>query len=1213
MEDEDINASVTFRWAGYVLLRARRPASSIRLTDGLSGLQIPLVALLCFFASTRPVVADGDASPDKAGLPVLVPPLGHTDSVLAVAISPDGTVAVTGSGELNRIGVHFVFGRDNTARIWDVATGREMRRLVGHTDRVTAVAISHSGRLILTGSRDQTAQIWDAASGLPLNRLVGHSDEITGVQFSPDDRWVVTVGGEVALWSVEPGRTARTFGSEVDQFEAAALSVDGRRLLTGGRKPTGSAEPPQATMWDTATGYKIGHFTVPSLYMIESVDLSPDGRSALISGMGAFKGIEDLQGGTDRALLVNTETGELVRTLRGPPPPEERDDRILRFSASFTGNGRQILTVGGWGESTRLFNTDDGALVREYPQAPHIAAAATSDGRWVLTAGADNAAHLWESSSGREIRTLGGRVLAPVSVSASPGGHWLLTGDHNRLWDLATGREAARFTWRGREADTRATALSHDGHWLVVGCEEDNSARLLALPTGTEVRRFHGHTKILTTVAISPDGRRVLTGSLDDTSRIWALDTGLEVRRLQTPHAISCAFSRRDVQRAITLGADTRVWNVELGAELIRFPSSAVVWGSVALSPADESALCAGDIGVQLWNTSTGQLMREFEGLLGARNAEFSPDGRLVLVHGLADGKSILFDARTGEQLRTMSGLAAEAHATFSHDGRFLFEAAHDGRVRVSAAHTGAEVCSLLSFVGGNWAVVAPDGRFDAGTIEDLEGMSWLMPDTPFAPLPIEILMRDYYEPRLLPRLLAGATLPSIPDLASINRVQPRIAVPTVEPMAGGEGTVRVKVVVEDIHDPTRPKGKDRSRVRDLRLFRDGRLVGYRDGSITVDSTNGDRAEVLFENVRIPRLDGVEKAEFSAYAFNDDRVKGATASTMYPIPVELPRRKGTAYLVAYGVDQFRGPQFKDLSCAARDARAFTDVVGRRLAAGGAYEHVVTVTLTSALVQDPADAATGSLDDHARKEDLETALRVLAGRSVDSAAIERLRPRIRGGDLAVSMPEDLVLVMTSTHGFTDTAGEFFLVPSDVRDAAFLGWEASCISSAELTAWMRDVDAAEIAMIVDACQSAGAVEQEGFKPGPLGSRGLGQLAYDKRMRLLAACQKAGVALEDGGLGHGFLTYALLHDGLGGDLAADGAPKDGVVTLGEWLAYARDRVPVLDEQLKRGERRQAPLQHVPALPAQPRRGDAPNTQTPSLFDFAKGRDPVVLARKP
>jgi len=101
----------------------------------------------------------------------------------------------------------------------------------------------------------------------------------------------------------------------------------------------------------------------------------------------------------------------------------------------------------------------------------------------------------------------------------------------------------------------------------------------------------------------------------------------------------------------------------------------------------------------------------------------------------------------------------------------------------------------------------------------------------------------------------------------------------------------------------------------------------------------------------------------------------------------------------------------------------------------------------------------------------------------------------------------------------------------------------------------------------------VESGGFKPGPMGSRGLGQLAYDKRMRVLAASQASDVAFEDRAIGHGLLTYALCRDGLGRDwlglfgYRADAAPADGKVTVGEWLRYAERRVPGLAEEIAAG----------------------------------------------
>ena len=174
----------------------------------------------------------------------------------------------------------------------------------------------------------------------------------------------------------------------------------------------------------------------------------------------------------------------------------------------------------------------------------------------------------------------------------------------------------------------------------------------------------------------------------------------------------------------------------------------------------------------------------------------------------------------------------------------------------------------------------------------------------------------------------------------------------------------------------------------------------------------------------------------------------------------------------------------------------------------------------------------------------------------------------------------------------------------------------ISSDELSQWLRDVDAGELVMLIDACHSAASVP-EGFKPGPMGDRGLGQLAYDKGMQILAATQADNVALESKKLGQGLLTYALVQDGLKARKAApDGK---GPITIKTWLHYAEKRVPELYDDIKAGklkvvgfdlkdDKRQLVAKDSsidPAFYSQ----TAQHAQTPALFDFYKQKiDPVV-----
>jgi hypothetical protein len=201
---------------------------------------------------------------------------------------------------------------------------------------------------------------------------------------------------------------------------------------------------------------------------------------------------------------------------------------------------------------------------------------------------------------------------------------------------------------------------------------------------------------------------------------------------------------------------------------------------------------------------------------------------------------------------------------------------------------------------------------------------------------------------------------------------------------------------------------------------------------------------------------------------------------------------------------------------------------------------------------------------------------------------------------------------------DVSGDFYIIPYDIGKIALCSVNDEllkrAISSEELSLWLRYVDAGEMLMIVDACYSSAAFQGGEFKPGPMGSRGLGQLAYDKGMKILAATQADNVAREYGTLAQSLLSYILTKEGIADELA-DFKPADQVVMTTEWLQYAEARVPKwYDEHTTRKAKQSQSVATKPDVEKRllQQRVSEEQIQIPSLFDFTRKKRDSLLFRK-
>lgn len=644
---------------------------------------------------------------------------------------------------------------------------------------------------------------------------------------------------------------------------------------------------------------------------------------------------------------------------------------------------------------------------------------------------------------------------------------------------------------------------------------------------------------------------------------------------------------------------------------------------SLELAKGAFSAMAFSDDGRSLFVAANAQLFDWHPGEKGADGKPQPPrnfgigslapqfmfsDGRTLMLSSLADSVVARYDLVTGKPIAPLDFANVVAGGEIAGRGLLWGASGAADGIRLWDKATGATVLTTYFFGNERFFAVTPEGRYDTNLGPDTRQFHWLMPDRPWQSLAPQTFMRDYYEPKLTERLIGcraagncSTVFAPVRSIADINRVLPVVKIESIAAGATPETVVVTVAAREGV-------AERRSGLYNLRLFRGGQLVGQ-DPPDPADAARADLKGWQEAN-RLPvGPDGVArhaftvaiatgiaaaKPVFTAYAFNDDRVKSGTASSTYLRPKVTPRPL-RAFILTIGIDEYAEARLH-LNFAAADAQ----LLGERLATIPG-RNVRRMILTSA----PATH-------HATKALIHAALQILAGNDVAAARTLLASAGVDTAAFESATPDDLVIISFAGHGWAAQNNDFYLAPSDTRwpDPSGSPDRGSLISAAELTRWLRDLDAGEMAIIIDACQSAAVVRADGFKPGPMGDPGLGQLAYDKRIRILAATQSSAAALEDPRLGHGLLTWALAHEGL--DAAGFGQADrndNGIISLDEWLGFAVSRLPKLSNELAAGALADGDTErgfrHRDA-------GARPPTQEPELFNFIQQPSPIVLRRK-
>jgi WD40 repeat protein len=298
-----------------------------------------------------------------------------TGTAKAVAVSKTGRYVAAGGG--------YPKG-DNTIRVWEAATGREVATMTGHTAAVMRVAFLPDETGLISAGWDGTVRVWRVSDGQELKRVAQTAARFDNVAVFPDGRRCLTVGSDqcVRLWDMDAGRELWKEAASADRGAAAlAVSADGRRFATAA---FGAA--PAVRVWDTET-----------LKVVTSVTTEGEVRSAGFSPNGPWLLTADYEG---RIQLWVAETGRPVRTFGTHGQAQ---------SVAFTAGGRLAVSTHGYDSVARVWDVSSGTLVARCVGHKDWVWAAefTPDGNHVVTAaggtwqqkeigpGADHSVRLW--------------------------------------------------------------------------------------------------------------------------------------------------------------------------------------------------------------------------------------------------------------------------------------------------------------------------------------------------------------------------------------------------------------------------------------------------------------------------------------------------------------------------------------------------------------------------------------------------------------------------------------------------------------------------------------------------------------------------------------------------------------------------------------------------------------------------------------------------
>ena len=1028
---------------------------------------------------------------------------GHELAVVCVAISPDSNHIATGS-------------RDKSAKLWEVSSGREVRSYLGHDATVTSLGFTPDGKFLITGSNDKSIRIWDVFSGAEIHSI-HTADIVTDIKIDPQQNFFVVAGygnsgygDSITVYDLQtkkmikklPVAADKGLGSGVD----VAISADGKLLAVGEDNRTINIY--RVSDWSSITtiNYEEGWCGGCGTRVI----FSPDNKFLYAA----------LHAGPIRKYELSTF--KVVKTY------EEKTEDLAGFAISPDGKNLARSTdknVLVWnemsGDSVASINSAEQSAFHEIAFAPNS--------RTVVISSDNNTAVAWNFAQNK---TEG--IFTGYLNQRDGGG---LNYDPNFYWQSAIAKYVRL---------KNKLLISRDGKSLIKG-KFGTAVKRWDIATGKTELELRGHKKAVLCYDLSKDGKRLLTGGGDGKIILWDLESGdsIQVIRSYREPIFDVKFSA-DEERAVTSSWDAtmKIHDLSSGKLLTHFQLENASAYHLMVHPNDLYVFTARlDNTLQLWETDTKKEVRNFIGHTDiVSSLEMSRDQALLLSSGW-DGSIRIWNIATGLMTKKFKGHLGPVHAAiFSADEKSVYSAGADRIIRMwDVANTAtvktftghrAEITSLLLSADSKMLIShSLDGVtkfWDLDTGKEffehihLGEAEWMVksPDGYFystenarsyihfvsglKTYSADQFFDEFYRPDLLPKIFKTRSGGESKSIQGSLKISPP---PTIKLAALPAGKGKAEVYVKLIDNG--------SGVDNLKLFHNGKSIPLNLQSLTFPKSRGQSTTYMHE---VALVSGTNV--FSATARNSDNIESDGQS------VELfsdhLAKTSTCYLISVGINQYKNSKL-NLNFARADAESFGKLVSER--SGELFKNVEVHTL---------------YDKEATREKI-------------LGKLEELSQKVS--------QEDVLIFYYAGHG-SMIDNKFYFIPTEssrLYDASSLHKEA--LEATLLQEKFRAIKALKQLIVMDACQSGGSVELLATR-GAKEEKAIAQLSRSAGIHVMASAGSEQFATEFASLGHGLFTHVLIR-GLQGE--ADGAPKDGKVTIYELKSFVDDQVPEVTRKLK------------------------------------------------